>query len=52
MEIKIKAYFSDWKTVDIETAKRFIKLIQRPWDKKVFNNHFRGTTYEELSGKK
>jgi hypothetical protein len=46
--IQIKAYFGDWKEVDIKTAKRFLNLLMRPWDKDVFNNHFRGITYEAL----
>lgn len=46
--IQIKAYFGNWKTVDLKTAKRFLSLIMRPWDKEVFNHHFKGVTYEAL----
>lgn len=46
--IQIKAYFGDWKEVDIKTAKRFFNSLMRPWDKDVFNNHFKGITYEAL----
>lgn len=46
--IEIKAYFGTWKQATIESAARLFLHIMRVWDKSVFNNHFRGVSYEEL----
>ena len=45
----IKAFYSGWKEADMNTAYRLFCHIMRVHDKKVFDNHFRGITYEELA---
>ncbi len=47
-EIKIKAWFSDWKEVSFEKAVNFSYGIMSLHKPEVFNNHFQGITYEEI----